>query len=79
VAMTVLRQTWRRPWRSPLWSPTEPQEEAPKIASLVVSEAHAQQQRPLPDDALPFADPARPAVGDSRDSLAVSTVSQQRH
>jgi hypothetical protein len=41
VAMTVLRQSRRRPWRSPLWSPTEPQEEAPKIASLVVSEARA--------------------------------------
>jgi hypothetical protein len=57
------------------------QEEAPRIASLVVSEvrAPARAQQPLPDDEPPIRrNPAHPAVGDSRDSLAVSTVSQQR-
>ena len=53
-----------------LWSPTDSHKEAPKIASLVVSEvrAHARAQQPLPDDELPHSPiPAHPAVGDGRD------------
>jgi hypothetical protein len=73
--MTALRQSWRRPLEIALWSPTDSHKEVPKIASLVVSEvrAHARAQQPLPDDELPHSPiPAHPAVGDSRDSLAVS-------